>query len=1646
MKRDDYSIGGAGGSPPSPPPPRVAREAPDSLVSTAVVEITEAISEGEIDGFATSDPLESIYLDNTPLRANGIDNFKGISYDFRPGTQNQSYIPGDYDDATSSVQSVGVLVEKNNPVTRTIASSLTDAVRITIQVPRLVHQNLTNGDTNGTTVEFIVSVSSNGSNTAADLKGRGKISGKTSSAYERSVLVNLREFGSGPYSITVHRITEDSNQSNLVNDIYFKSYTEIIYAKLRYPNTALTRITVDAKYFSRVPRRSYLMKGIKVRVPPQSVYDPVNRTYTGNIWDGTFVTAWTRNPAWIFYDLVTDPRYGLGKYVPEKYLDKWNLFSIAQRCDQLVDDGNGGQEPRYSLDLYLQEPNDAKRVIQDIASNFDGMAFWHAGGIFISQDSPKQVVSLYTPANVIDGKFSYAGSSRQVRYTVALVQWNDPDDFYRISTEYVEDTTGIIRYGYREKKIVAIGCTSRGQAHRLGKRILLTSRLETDVVTFAVGLDALYNKPGDVVRIADPLREDQNRFGGRVVSGATTTTIPLDSQVTLQASNNYTLALIMPDGAVLEKPVTTSSGTVSTVNVFPPLTEPPEASTIWIIYSALAAERLYRIVSISENSDPTSGGFYEISAVAYDESKYSQIDNGTILQPLPKNPYQQSSAVIPPIGLVINDGVYVGLEGMVRYMDISWSPSADPFFREHILSWSVDGGDVTEIPVPGASYRLENIRIGAYKIEVRAKNIGGVLSAPVSLDHVIGELYQINLIQILNLRLLKGVVGSPGPDGKIYDLNGNQLFDSAGQELLEFGASGQTNAVQLTDASGNQLFDSAGQPLYEFGTNTGGGSGGSGGPTEFVGKDAEFIWETNADQVLALSDSFGTGSGGQTPWFRDFQVDIYSGGVLVRTEFVTQPNYVYTFEKSTEDGGPYRNISITVRARDFYNRYSQSSSLAVSNPPPVNFGSISLTGGVGMVFVEYLPPVDPDYAYTIIHASQQAGFTPDSTTVVNETTDRVTSFPVSANGDWYVRLQGVDAFGPTGTVYSSAIQVSVFASDATAEVTAILADPGRPGDFVVETDRFLLVKPGQTAPVTSVFGVALVDGIAKAAIHGNLIADGTIFGRSILANTITADKMNVVNLAAISANMGTVTAGTFKTNPLETGWRVEISDQGNYPIWFGTGTKNSTNAKFYLDATGNAYFSGAIAGGTIDIGNGTFAVTNTGAVEAKNITIYDDNGNVILSSGAGIPPSTGTVDWSFITDNAGLKPENNADITFNHTAGSGVNICDPKYSVFETTLPVMNSKATSVSSVTIDQSISYFGGSSLKITTTGGGDAWVYLSDNSDYYNIKISPNKKWIYSFYVRASVANMNIKALVRTSANGDHYSFLAQAPVTVGQWVKVYGVIDLSADSSTSCNIIIDNDSNSAADLWVDGIMFEEKIGGLDTASAYALPVGVGNVEYSQLSGKPTTLAAINATESNKLNSVENGATNGATFGTNIFGQINAANISTYIAGAAIDTAFIKNGAIKTALIDVAAVNTANIADLSVDTLKIKDHAVTIPRFASNDTQTNYSTTTVVFNEQGVINTIVFQWTATYVKGSYGGSTSEMTVELKLNGIVLQTWTLISASTISDGFNRTTSGMHYFSPGLNGTYDLVIRENPQTDNHLVKDVRMLIMAVKK
>ena len=595
---------------------RAPVEAPDSLRSVAYARVLDLLSEGEVYGPANPDnPLSCIYFNETSVaNEDGSLNFKNVSIDWRNGTQTQDYIRGFPGVENEIIANVELTVA--DPWVQTVTNLNLSAVRVRISTPTLSKQDTSNGDLKGSQVSFKIELKTDGGSFVPLVTDY--FTGKTTSKYERSYRLDLPP-AEEDWTIRITRLTPDSLSSALQNKTFVESYTEVIDGKFRMPMAALTGTMIDAEQFNSIPSRAYHWKGRIIQVP--SNYDPVTREYSG-VWDGTFQSQYSNNPAWVFYDMATNDRYGLGHLINVAAIDKWALYTIAQYCDEMVDDGDGGLEPRFTANIYLQSQGDATRVMQDLATMFRGIMYAAGGTIFAVADMPSDPVYLYNQGNVIDGRFNYSGSSKKVRYTVCVVSWNDMSDMGRAKNLYVQDKDGIARYGYQPTTAIAIGCTSRAQARRVARHILATSRLETDAVTWGVGLDGQVPAPGSVVEVADPLRAGK-RMGGRIRS-ATTDSVVVDS-IHPDTLVGDTLVVILPNATIAKHTIDALNFGTKTIGIAGAFASVPVSQSVWATESDELTTQKVRVLSVAERiGDDVIG--YNIAGLRHIEDKFDYID------------------------------------------------------------------------------------------------------------------------------------------------------------------------------------------------------------------------------------------------------------------------------------------------------------------------------------------------------------------------------------------------------------------------------------------------------------------------------------------------------------------------------------------------------------------------------------------------------------------------------------------------------------------------------------------------------------------------------------------------------------------------------------------------------------------------------------------------------------------------------------------------------------------------------------------------------------------------------------------------------------------------------------------------------------
>ncbi|MCK7288956.1 phage tail protein [Enterobacter bugandensis] len=686
---------------------RTPTEQPDDLQSVAKAKILLALGEGEFAGGLTA---RDIYLDGTALEnADGSQNFSGVAWEFRSGTQAQKYIQGI--PGTENEINVGSEVSSSTAWTRTFTNTQLSAVRLRLKWPSLFKQE-DDGDLVGYSVNYAIDLQTDGGTWQTVLNT--SVTGKTTSGYERSHRIDLPQAGS-TWTIRLRKITADANSAKIGDTMTLQSFTEVIDAKLRYPNTALLYIEFDSSQFNgSIPQISCEPRGRVIRVP--DTYDPETRTYSGT-WTGAFKWAWTDNPAWIFYDLVVTDRFGLGNRLTAANIDKWALYQVAQYCDQPVPDGKGGSgtEPRYTCNVYIQDRNDAYTVLRDFAAIFRGMTYWGDDQIVALADMPRDVDFTYTHANVVDGKFVYSSSTTKSRYTNALVSWSDPANGYADAMEPVFEQALVARYGFNQLEITAIGCTRQSEANRKGRWGILTNNKDR-VVTFDVGLDGNIPQPGYIIAVADRNLSGRD-LGGRL-SAVKGRVLKLDRVPSAKAGDRIMVNL--PSGITQSRTIQSLSGEMVTVTTA--FSELPQAEAVWVIESDELYAQQYRVISVTDNND----GTYTITGANHNPDKYARIDTGAVIDQRPVSvipPGNQS----PPGNIAINSFSVVQQNISVETMRVSWDQVQNAIAYE--AQWRRNDGNWVNVPRSSTtSFDVPGIYAGRYLVRVRAINAAEISS------------------------------------------------------------------------------------------------------------------------------------------------------------------------------------------------------------------------------------------------------------------------------------------------------------------------------------------------------------------------------------------------------------------------------------------------------------------------------------------------------------------------------------------------------------------------------------------------------------------------------------------------------------------------------------------------------------------------------------------------------------------------------------------------------------------------------------------------------------------------------------------------------------------------------------------------------
>jgi predicted phage tail protein len=968
------------------------KEADDTLHTTQYARFVDIVSEGPIVGLcdknwnALTDPSsfgKGVFFNQVQLIAdNNSPNFNGVGIDQRGGWPTDGYMPGF--STTDNTHNVGLEIKQNTPITVSITDSNTDYITVAVRIPRMAHQN-NDGSIVGWNVTWEIWGSVNSS-------GYGKwsqvtINGKCSSDYIHATLIWLPKSatpGQDSWSVQVRRISGDDPDSKTTSQTFFDYFTETVAAKISYMYSAHIGVTLDASQLSSIPERGYRLKGRIISVP--SNYFPLSRKYSRNpangadtnayqYWDGTFYSAWSDNPAWVYYDICTNARYGMGAFLATQ-IDKWSLYQIAQYCDQYVPDGYGRWEPRFTCNVYIQSQADAWKVITDLSSVFRGMSYWAGGTIQPVCDSPKDTLMNFANANVKDGVFSYTGTARNARPTATVVMWNDPTDFFNPKYEYVEDVVAIQKYGYKERSVAAFGCTSKSQARRLAKYMVVTDQVETETVTFVGGLDCTYLRPGDIIGIADQNRQGMKLCGRiKAWSNAPQPNITLDRPLdpidpsgnwvnyvgwyiqvfvprsyveddTSEITSETQLGVIRPSTVVQYTITGWSAANPSFITVSALLSGAMPPSAVWILTNPyVITPDLFRVLQVTEQEK----GIYSVTAVSYNASKFAAIDKKQPVIVPPTSVIPPLTSVKPPIGLTATITPIARPEGYVLIIRLSWRSPPDPTIRRFIVQVSPPGDSnyYTIGETTATTFDYAYAVVGLYHFAVYTENQIGVISVPSVI----------------------AVNAEDKPQVPPHYISGLELK-------------------------------------------------GQGNNTIFYTRDPQFDWRVNStpyQQNMNSQETYGADSGSYDPLMKDFEVSItdWATGKTGWYEITTAPTYTFSYDKNVQAFGKATpKFTIHVVARDKYNIEGPAASLTVENLPPSAPANFEALAAFTYAFLNWDRISDPDAATYEIYKSHDTNFN-NAIHVASIAHPANTYFDggLSTGDLWYYWLFATDTFG-----------------------------------------------------------------------------------------------------------------------------------------------------------------------------------------------------------------------------------------------------------------------------------------------------------------------------------------------------------------------------------------------------------------------------------------------------------------------------------------------------------------------------------------------------------------------------------------------------------------------------------------------------------
>ena len=702
----------------------------DALSSKQFITIVDVLAEGEIEGFPSAAgltqgttaynnaALKDVFLGNTPILRSNADpnnvqdsdfNFQNIKFTPRFGSSDQTFIKGISNIETET--GVNVQVVQDTPVTRTITNSNIDAIRVTLRFTALTEVT-DDGQTLGRTVNLTIKITDNNGTVTTPISDR--VHGRSFNAYSRDYRIDIASGTAFPISVTVTRVSADSSGSRIRDDFFFTSFTEIIDEQRAYPNIAHVALRFDSEAFSNLPARMFKIRGTKIKIPHNGSVDSTTGriTYSGT-FNGTLTTTthWTSDPSWILFDLLTNTRYGLGDHITESQLDKFAFYSASVYASTLVDDGDGGQEPRFSCNTVLQKREDAYATINALSSVMRGMTFWSAGSLSLSVDQPTDPSYLFNLSNVSPEGFSYQGTSLKTRSTVVSVSYFDMENQV-LDYETVEDTTAVAKYGRIEKKVTGFGCSSRNQARRVGRFILFEEQNSTETISFATGLaEGVVVRPGQVIEVSDPVKAGKRR-GGRI-NTATTTAITVDDTAAtdLVTTNNPTLSVVLSDGSVESRSVSGIAGAVITVSSA--FSSAPNANSVWILQNDTLQTTTWRVISVSETESQ-----YAIVGTAYNTGKFAFIEDGTVL------PERKVTTLVElldaPSNLSAQEEFYVEENKAKNKILVTYESVLGA--TAYQIDYRKDGENYTTVTTRSNDFTIFDADAGVYDIRVSTKN------------------------------------------------------------------------------------------------------------------------------------------------------------------------------------------------------------------------------------------------------------------------------------------------------------------------------------------------------------------------------------------------------------------------------------------------------------------------------------------------------------------------------------------------------------------------------------------------------------------------------------------------------------------------------------------------------------------------------------------------------------------------------------------------------------------------------------------------------------------------------------------------------------------------------------------------------------